>query len=236
MMFWILTLNLHPFQKSQFYFLSSVFTQRFWEIFRTLNATVAYHVSVWDVAKIHCIHILSVNALSRFHYNVSFCFEIFCTNSCFLKLYLSPYCWKPFKLREELISRETVTKVQIKHILNRWMQFQNIAYSWELQQIRYLLHVRKITEKPPSILLIFIYPLCFTLFRMHRSNRPEVFFKKCVPRSFAKFTEKHLCQRLFFSKVAGPWRATLLNKRLWQAFSCEFCEISNNTFFTKHLL
>ena len=135
-----------------------------------------------------------------------------------------------------LLSRETVTKVQIKHILNRWMQFQNIAYSWELQQIRYLLHVRKITEKPPSILLIFIYPLCFTLFRMHRSNRPEVFFKKCVPRSFAKFTEKHLCQRLFFSKVAGPWRATLLNKRLWQAFSCEFCEISNNTFFTKHLL
>ena len=26
---------------------------------------------------------------------------------------------------------------------------------------------------------------------------------KCVLRKFARFTEKHLCQRLFFNKVAG---------------------------------
>ena len=32
---------------------------------------------------------------------------------------------------------------------------------------------------------------------------PEVFCKKSVLKNFAKFTRKHLCQRLFFNKVAG---------------------------------
>ena len=36
----------------------------------------------------------------------------------------------------------------------------------------------------------------------------------------------HLCQSLFFNKVA---------ETLAQAFSCEFCEISKNTFLTEHL-
>ena len=39
-----------------------------------------------------------------------------------------------------------------------------------------------------------------------RSNRPEVFLEICkegVLRNFAKFTGKHLCQSLFFNKVAG---------------------------------
>ena len=35
-----------------------------------------------------------------------------------------------------------------------------------------------------------------------RSSRPEVFCKKGVLRNFAKFTGKHLCQSLFFNKVA----------------------------------
>ena len=34
-----------------------------------------------------------------------------------------------------------------------------------------------------------------------RSSRREVFCKKGVLRNFAKFTGKHLCQRLFFNKV-----------------------------------
>ena len=49
-----------------------------------------------------------------------------------------------------------------------------------------------------------------------RSSRPEVFCKKDVLRNFAKFTGKHLCQSLFFNKVAGLRPATLLKKRLWQ--------------------
>ena len=36
-----------------------------------------------------------------------------------------------------------------------------------------------------------------------RSSCPEVFFKKGVLRNFTKFTDKHLCQSLFFNKVAG---------------------------------
>ena len=36
-------------------------------------------------------------------------------------------------------------------------------------------------------------------------------------KNFAKITERHLCQSLFFSKVEG-------------VLSCEFCEIFMNTF------
>ena len=50
--------------------------------------------------------------------------------------------------------------------------------------------------------------------------------------NFAKFTEKDLCQSLFFNKVADQ-RANL--KTLAQVFSCEFYEISKNNFFTEHL-
>ena len=53
-----------------------------------------------------------------------------------------------------------------------------------------------------------------------RSNHPEVSSKKCVLKNFAKFTGKHLCQSLFFSKVT-----------LAQVFPCEFCEIFKSTFF-----
>ena len=63
-----------------------------------------------------------------------------------------------------------------------------------------------------------------------RSSRTEVFCKKGVLRNFAKFTGKHLCQCLFFNKVAGLRPATLLKRDTGQVFSCEFCKISKNTF------
>ena len=37
----------------------------------------------------------------------------------------------------------------------------------------------------------------------YRSSCPEVLCKKVVLKSFARFTGKHLCQSLFFNKVAG---------------------------------
>ena len=61
---------------------------------------------------------------------------------------------------------------------------------------------------------------------------PEVFYEKDVLKTFAKFTGKHLCQSLFFNKVAGLRPSTLLKKTLSQVLSCEFCEIFKNTFFT----
>ena len=53
-----------------------------------------------------------------------------------------------------------------------------------------------------------------------RSSHRRSSVRKGVLRNFAKFTAKHLCQSLFFNKVAG----------LALVFSCEFCEISKNTF------
>ena len=37
----------------------------------------------------------------------------------------------------------------------------------------------------------------------HRSSRPEVPCEKGVLENFTKFAGKHLCQSLFFNKVAG---------------------------------
>ena len=69
-----------------------------------------------------------------------------------------------------------------------------------------------------------------------RSSRPEVFCKKGVLRNFTKFTGKHLCQSLFFNKVAGLTPANFIKKEaLAQVFCREFCEISKNTFFIEHL-
>ena len=48
--------------------------------------------------------------------------------------------------------------------------------------------------------------------------------KKGVLRNFAKFTGKHLCQILFSDK----------KETLAQVFTCEYCEISKNTFSIEH--
>ena len=50
---------------------------------------------------------------------------------------------------------------------------------------------------------------------IYRSIHKRCFIKKGVLKNFAKFTGKHLCQSLFFNKVAGLKPATLLKKRLW---------------------
>ena len=90
-------------------------------------------------------------------------------------------------------------------------------------------------------------------FTPFRSNRRELFCKKAVPKNFAKFTGKNLCRSLCFNiKVAGLVLESLFNKiaglkakkrlqhqacnfikkeTVAQVFSCEFCEISRNTFF-----
>ena len=58
--------------------------------------------------------------------------------------------------------------------------------------------------------------LCCPQHKSCRSSRPEVFCKKGVFKNFIKFTGTHLCQSLFFNKVAGLRPATLLKKRLCQ--------------------
>ena len=54
----------------------------------------------------------------------------------------------------------------------------------------------------------------------------EMFYKKGVIRNFAKFTGKHLCQRVFFNKVAGLRTATLLKKTLrHRSFPVNFAKV-----------
>ena len=58
-----------------------------------------------------------------------------------------------------------------------------------------------------------------------RSSHRRFSVRKDVFRNFAKCTGKHQWQSLFFKK-----------ETLAQAFSCEFCDISKNVFFTEYLL
>ena len=74
----------------------------------------------------------------------------------------------------------------------------------------------KLKQKEPKKSLVLSY----------RSSRQKCSVRKGVLGNFTKFTGKHLCQSLFFNKVA---------ETLAQVFSCEFCQISKNTFFTEHL-
>ena len=53
---------------------------------------------------------------------------------------------------------------------------------------------------------------------IYRSSHWRCSIKKCVLKNFAKFTGKHLHQRLFFNNAAGLRPATLLKKRLRQRF------------------
>ena len=63
-----------------------------------------------------------------------------------------------------------------------------------------------------------------------------MFCKKGVLRNFVKLTGKHLCQSLFFNKVAGLRPATLLKKRLWRkCFPVNFARFVRKPFIIEHL-
>ena len=65
----------------------------------------------------------------------------------------------------------------------------------------------------------------------HRSSRPEVFCTTGILKNLAKLTVKHLCQSLFFNKVAdlrpAKHSGTGVFSRIFKIFS--------NTFFTEQL-
>ena len=64
---------------------------------------------------------------------------------------------------------------------------------------------------------------------LNRSSRPEAFCKKNVLENFAKFTGKHMCQILFFNKIACL-------KRLWhRCFSVNFVKFLRRSFSTEQL-
>ena len=74
-----------------------------------------------------------------------------------------------------------------------------------------------------------------TLFRLFRSSHTGVLCKKVVLRNFAKFTGKHLCQSLYFNKVAslrlltsGFWlfkKYLIFKSLITSQYSCPFTTI-----------
>ena len=59
-----------------------------------------------------------------------------------------------------------------------------------------------------------LYSACGPFTKNNRSSHRRCSVRKGVLKNFAKFTGKHLCQSLFFNKVADLRSATLLKKRL----------------------
>ena len=63
-----------------------------------------------------------------------------------------------------------------------------------------------------------------------------MFCKKRVFKNFGKFTWKHLCQSLFFNKVASLRPATLFKMKLWQScFTVNFAKILRTPSFIEEL-
>ena len=63
-----------------------------------------------------------------------------------------------------------------------------------------------------------------------RSSHQRCSIKIGALKNIAKFTRKHLCQSLFFSKVTGLRDTTLSKKRLWhRCFPVNFVKLLNIT-------
>ena len=88
---------------------------------------------------------------------------------------------------------------------------------------KYILHII------PSI---FVWDERYS--KRRRSSHRRCSVRKVVPRNLIEFTGRHLCQSLFFNKVAGlmPQACNFIKKETLaqEVSSCEFCKISKNSF------
>ena len=92
---------------------------------------------------------------------------------------------------------------------------------------------QRCSYKNVNVNLLYIFRAPFSPCQ-DRSSHQRCSMKKGVLGNFAKFTGKQLCQSLFFNKVAGLACNFTKKETPAQLFSCEFCDISKNTFFTEH--
>ena len=100
--------------------------------------------------------------------------------------------------------------------------------AWSFQETRIRFHVN----------FFFNWDSLHARLNSHRGSHRRYSIKKGVLRNFTKCTGKHLCQSFFFNKVTGlsPESCSFIKKEtLTKVFSCEFCETSQNTFFTEPL-
>ena len=96
--------------------------------------------------------------------------------------------------------------------------------------------LKKYQTRKTSCDIYVIYQNLWGEFSISRNSRPEVFCKNDVLRNSEKVTGKHLCQSLFFNKVADLRSTTLLKKRLWhRCFPVNFVKFLRIPFLTEHL-
>ena len=98
---------------------------------------------------------------------------------------------------------EKIRKEKQSYLLNKLnkltatIDLSGISIWWRHQKFRIAFRKQFLSRGVGNDLSSEI--ICF----MERSSRPDVLCQKGVLRHFAKFTGKHLCQGLFFNKVAG---------------------------------
>ena len=70
----------------------------------------------------------------------------------------------------------------------------------------------------------------------YRGSHRRWSVRRGVPGNFVKFAAKHLCQSLFYNKVAGLRSTALLKKRQWyRCFPVDFAKLLRTPFFTGDL-
>ena len=95
--------------------------------------------------------------------------------------------------------------------------------------------VKFIDSTNSSKSLVWHMTIFYQTYCTRRNSHQRFSIKKGVPKNYTKFTSKHLCHCLFFNNAAVLRSATFWKKKtLTQVFSCEFCKILKNTFFTEH--
>ena len=101
---------------------------------------------------------------------------------------------------------------KIKHEFDK-VRHHNYS-CWEKKLIGQQKTLSNPLERGLSYLKIWsLFGICVAKCLM-RSIPWRYFFKKGFRRNFEKFTEKHLCQSLFFNKVAGLRRLLLSSQQL----------------------
>ena len=106
------------------------------------------------------------------------------------------------------------------HDLIDFMAYRAITYSEPFQTSKMDFFMKIVTSKET-----------IPLIRRFRSSHRRCSLKNGVPKNFAKFARKNLCQCLFFNKVGGLRPATLLKKRLWhRSFPVNFAKFLRTPF------
>ena len=128
--------------------------------------------------------------------------------------------------------KKTLLELVFASILVNYVVVNSSAVETQQRPLKFM----KMIDLCLYLFLNNVFYLLKLMLATYRSNRPEMFCKKSVPRNFVKFTGKHLCQSLFFNKIAYPRPETLLKKRIWhRCFPVSFAKFLRTPYLTEHL-